>query len=268
LHAPFREILSCSPFRHCRYGAHIPIRIGAQKYLVAFYASFGFETDGDEYDEDGIPHSCVNRVSSLFYLRCLSFMYQCVRCAHPLLTMLLLCNKPFVNAVHMIRPGVDSKIGLVPHSDANSPSAEASDASVNHAKSRRRRHRGNRSQKHATAAAAALVATSALDAAAAAAAVAAPVAAVPAAGSAAAAAVVAASRGGRDRGENATASSAPAQTLDELWAATETAVCARVRSQTDRVDFAARLSALATALSCACFSIFVFYVNLIEIIGS
>ncbi len=40
------------------------------------------------------------------------------------------------------------------------------------------------------------------------------------------------------------------QTLDELWATTETAVRARVRSQADRVDFAARLTGLAAALSC------------------
>lgn len=34
----------------------IPIRIGAQRYLEKFYQSFGFQIDGDEYLEDGIPH--------------------------------------------------------------------------------------------------------------------------------------------------------------------------------------------------------------------
>ncbi|HXC06944.1 MAG TPA: GNAT family N-acetyltransferase [Bacteroidia bacterium] len=34
----------------------VPIRIGAQSYLQKFYASFGFETDGEEYLEDNIPH--------------------------------------------------------------------------------------------------------------------------------------------------------------------------------------------------------------------
>jgi ElaA protein len=33
-----------------------PIRIGAQHYLVRFYAGFGFRQLGDVYDEDGIPH--------------------------------------------------------------------------------------------------------------------------------------------------------------------------------------------------------------------
>lgn len=33
-----------------------PIRIGAQRYLEPFYSSFGFETAGDPYIEDGIPH--------------------------------------------------------------------------------------------------------------------------------------------------------------------------------------------------------------------
>lgn len=38
------------------YGAR-PIRIGAQRYLLAFYESFGFARTGYDYDEDGIPHS-------------------------------------------------------------------------------------------------------------------------------------------------------------------------------------------------------------------
>lgn len=33
-----------------------PIQIGAQVYLVKFYESFGFQTVGIEYLEDGIPH--------------------------------------------------------------------------------------------------------------------------------------------------------------------------------------------------------------------
>jgi len=34
----------------------VPIRIGAQKYLERFYSELGFVRDGDDYDEDGIPH--------------------------------------------------------------------------------------------------------------------------------------------------------------------------------------------------------------------
>lgn len=37
------------------YGT-IPIRIGAQCYLIKFYSSFGFEISGKEYLEDNIPH--------------------------------------------------------------------------------------------------------------------------------------------------------------------------------------------------------------------
>jgi ElaA protein len=33
-----------------------PIKIGAQAYLEYFYRSFGFETTGAPYLEDGIPH--------------------------------------------------------------------------------------------------------------------------------------------------------------------------------------------------------------------
>jgi len=32
------------------------IRISAQHYLLRFYESFGFQAQGDVYDEDGIPH--------------------------------------------------------------------------------------------------------------------------------------------------------------------------------------------------------------------
>ncbi len=34
----------------------VPVRIGAQCYLINFYSSFGFEISGEEYLEDNIPH--------------------------------------------------------------------------------------------------------------------------------------------------------------------------------------------------------------------
>ena len=46
-----RAIIEC----HALFGP-TPIRIGAQKYLEHFYASLGFVTVSDIYDEDGIPH--------------------------------------------------------------------------------------------------------------------------------------------------------------------------------------------------------------------
>lgn len=42
------------------YGTH-PIKIGAQKYLLRFYESFGFQSTGEEYLEDGIPHVIMIR---------------------------------------------------------------------------------------------------------------------------------------------------------------------------------------------------------------
>lgn len=42
------------------FGA-VPVRIGAQLYLKAFYESFGFVMEGDEYMEDGIPHIIMLR---------------------------------------------------------------------------------------------------------------------------------------------------------------------------------------------------------------
>ena len=40
----------------------VPIRIGAQCYAIAFYEKFNFTAEGDEYDEDGIPHIEMVRV--------------------------------------------------------------------------------------------------------------------------------------------------------------------------------------------------------------
>ncbi len=34
----------------------VPVRIGAQCYLIKFYSGFGFEVSGDEYLEDNISH--------------------------------------------------------------------------------------------------------------------------------------------------------------------------------------------------------------------
>lgn len=34
-----------------------PVKIGAQKYLEKFYQSLGFAPTGDDYIEDGIPHT-------------------------------------------------------------------------------------------------------------------------------------------------------------------------------------------------------------------
>ena len=38
-----------------------PIKIGAQTYLLKFYESFGFQSTGEAYIEDGIPHTKMIR---------------------------------------------------------------------------------------------------------------------------------------------------------------------------------------------------------------
>lgn len=38
-----------------------PIKIGAQKYLLKFYKSFDFQSTGEDYLEDGIPHTIMIR---------------------------------------------------------------------------------------------------------------------------------------------------------------------------------------------------------------
>jgi ElaA protein len=41
-----------------------PVRIGAQKYLERFYGELGFVRAGADYDEDGIPHLEMVRVTA------------------------------------------------------------------------------------------------------------------------------------------------------------------------------------------------------------
>lgn len=51
-----KELMKTSmAFIEKEYGK-VPIRIGAQCYLIKFYTSFGFAISGDEYLEDNIPH--------------------------------------------------------------------------------------------------------------------------------------------------------------------------------------------------------------------
>lgn len=52
-----REIVRRS-IAMCRHlFGETPIKIGAQSYLLAFYSSLGFRSTGEEYLEDGIPHT-------------------------------------------------------------------------------------------------------------------------------------------------------------------------------------------------------------------
>jgi len=48
----------------CEAQGERAIRIGAQAHLQAFYQSCGFVTDSDPYDEDGIAHVKMLRIST------------------------------------------------------------------------------------------------------------------------------------------------------------------------------------------------------------
>jgi ElaA protein len=52
------KVLMEESLRRCRqlFG-DAPLKIGAQTYLLRFYESFGFRSTGEEYLEDGIPHT-------------------------------------------------------------------------------------------------------------------------------------------------------------------------------------------------------------------
>lgn len=51
-----KELVKLAIENCIRLNGNKPIRIGAQLYLKAFYESFGFVSEEDFYDEDGIDH--------------------------------------------------------------------------------------------------------------------------------------------------------------------------------------------------------------------
>jgi ElaA protein len=51
-----RELMAQGLARMQQQFPGVPLKIGAQCYLQAFYESFGFVQCSAEYDEDGIPH--------------------------------------------------------------------------------------------------------------------------------------------------------------------------------------------------------------------
>ena len=52
-----KQIVQKSIDKICQlYGENTPIKISAQVYLNRFYNSLGFESQGQQYLEDGIPH--------------------------------------------------------------------------------------------------------------------------------------------------------------------------------------------------------------------
>lgn len=52
-----RRGLAADLVRTAMEGAPRPVRINAQSPLVDWYSRFGFEVAGDEFVEDGIPHT-------------------------------------------------------------------------------------------------------------------------------------------------------------------------------------------------------------------
>jgi ElaA protein len=58
-----RKLMEFSIQKCTELHGHESIKIGAQKYLQAFYESFGFVSVGDDYLEDGIVHTAMVRAA-------------------------------------------------------------------------------------------------------------------------------------------------------------------------------------------------------------
>ena len=55
----YGHLLVDKSLEHLKSKKQSPIKISAQSYLKEFYASHGFIAKGDEYMEDGIPHTAM-----------------------------------------------------------------------------------------------------------------------------------------------------------------------------------------------------------------
>ena len=55
----YGHLLVDKSLEHLKSKKQSPIKISAQSYLKEFYASHGFTAKGDEYMEDGIPHTAM-----------------------------------------------------------------------------------------------------------------------------------------------------------------------------------------------------------------
>ena len=55
----YGHLLVDKSLEHLKSKKQSPIKISAQSYLKEFYSSHGFIAKGDEYMEDGIPHTAM-----------------------------------------------------------------------------------------------------------------------------------------------------------------------------------------------------------------
>jgi len=71
----YGHLLVEKSLKHLKEKKQSPIKISAQSYLKDFYSSYGFIAKGDEYMEDGIPHTAMYldlwEKNSVKYVKCL-----------------------------------------------------------------------------------------------------------------------------------------------------------------------------------------------------
>ena len=56
-----RRALLIAAMAESRARGHANMRLSAQTHAAGFYARLGFETEGGEYDEAGIPHVAMKK---------------------------------------------------------------------------------------------------------------------------------------------------------------------------------------------------------------
>ena len=95
-----------------------PIKISAQSYLKEFYASHGFLANGDEYMEDGIPHTAmfldlweknIVKFVKTHFLQCLEYNINQIKIGRLFASLVWFLLKKTTHIINTAAPGKNKK---------------------------------------------------------------------------------------------------------------------------------------------------------------
>ena len=114
----YGHLLVDKSLEHLKSKKQSPIKISAQSYLKEFYASHGFIAKGDEYMEDGIPHTAMyldlwekNTVKfvKIHSLKCLESSINQIKAGFLPAKLAWFLSKKTIRSINMAEPGRNKK---------------------------------------------------------------------------------------------------------------------------------------------------------------
>ena len=110
----YGHLLVDKSLKHLKSKKQTPIKISAQSYLKDFYASHGFIAKGDEYMEDGIPHTAMyldlweTRIVKFVknhFLQCLEFSIKQIKTGFLSASLAWFLSNKTILTINMVGPG-------------------------------------------------------------------------------------------------------------------------------------------------------------------